>query len=196
MSTTSEKSRNLRRFLLAAVFVLALAAPNAAAARPTVVTLTFDDNSADQYVVRSTLAEHSLHATFFVNSNHVESSPSYLTWSQLSDLAADGNEIGGHTLDHVDLTSVGATEAQRQVCDDRQVGFGAFPHLDAPDRRLYVTSTSWIRQSSRIALRTISSGHPDLRSRMSSCNNGVRLPALCTQFGGIDQDRGVTTEFA
>ena len=100
--------------------MLALAAPNAAAARPTVVTLTFDDGTADQYGARSVLGEHSLHATFFVNSNRIESGPSYLTWSQLSDLAADGNEIGGHTLDHVDMTSVTATEAQRQVCHDRQ----------------------------------------------------------------------------
>jgi hypothetical protein len=42
--STSGKGRKLRGFLLAAVFVLALAAPNAAAARPTVVTLTFDDD--------------------------------------------------------------------------------------------------------------------------------------------------------
>jgi len=106
--------------LLAAVFAIALVVPNAAAAAPTVVTLTFDDGLADQYVARSTLAQYSLRATFFVNSNRIESGATYLTWSQLSGLAADGHEVGGHTLDHVDLTSVGATEAQRQVCDDRQ----------------------------------------------------------------------------
>jgi peptidoglycan/xylan/chitin deacetylase (PgdA/CDA1 family) len=99
---------------------VSLAAPNAAAARPTVVTLTFDDGLSEQYAVRTMLAQHSLRATFFINSNRIESSDSYLTWGQLSDLAADGNEIGGHTLDNVDLTTVTATEAQRQVCDDRQ----------------------------------------------------------------------------
>jgi peptidoglycan/xylan/chitin deacetylase (PgdA/CDA1 family) len=99
---------------------VSLAAPNAAAARPTVVTLSFDDGLSEQYAVRSMLAQHSLRATFFINSNRIESGDSYLTWGQLSDLAADGNEIGGHTLDHVDLTTVTATEAQRQVCDDRR----------------------------------------------------------------------------
>jgi peptidoglycan/xylan/chitin deacetylase (PgdA/CDA1 family) len=118
--STSLRHRSLRRFLLATFVAIALAAPNAAAAAPTVVTLTFDDGLADQYGVRSALAQYSLHATFFVNSNRIESGASYLTWSQLSDLAAAGNEIGGHTLDHVDLTSVSATEAQHQVCDDRQ----------------------------------------------------------------------------
>jgi peptidoglycan/xylan/chitin deacetylase (PgdA/CDA1 family) len=90
---------------------VSLAAPNAAAARPTVVTLSFDDGLAEQYAVRSMLAQHSLRATFFVNSNRIESGDSYLTWGQLSDLAADGHEIGGHTLDHVDLTTVTVTRA-------------------------------------------------------------------------------------
>ena len=120
MRSMAKRSWSLRRFLVAAVFVLALAAPNAAAAAPTVVTLTFDDGTADQYAVRSMLAQYSLRATFFVNSNRIESGADYLNWTQLSALAADGHEVGGHTLDHVDLTTVSASEAQRQVCDDRQ----------------------------------------------------------------------------
>ena len=45
-----------------------------------------------------------------------------MTWQQISDLQADGNEIGGHTVDHVDLTSttLSAAEKRRQVCEDRQ----------------------------------------------------------------------------
>src|SRR5829696_3245578 len=39
----------------------------------------------------------------------------FLTWDELSDLAADGNEVGGHTPDHVDLTKLRTTEATRQV---------------------------------------------------------------------------------
>ncbi len=87
---------------------------------PTVVSLTFDDGTSDQYVVRPMLARYSMHATFFVNTNKIQSGPDYLTWHELSDLAADGNEIGGHTLDHVELTKVDAAELQRQVSDDRQ----------------------------------------------------------------------------
>ncbi len=33
--------------------------------------------------------------------------------------AGGGHEIGGHTLTHVDLVTVPATEARRQICDDR-----------------------------------------------------------------------------
>lgn len=102
---------------------------SAALAAPTVVTLTFDDGLANQYGARSALAANSLHGTFYVNTGRIGSSDSFLSWSQLDDLAADGNEIGGHTLDHVDLTAVSAAEAQRQVCDDRRAlvarGFSA-----------------------------------------------------------------------
>jgi peptidoglycan/xylan/chitin deacetylase (PgdA/CDA1 family) len=86
----------------------------------TVVSLTFDDGTSDQFAVRPMLARHSVHATFFVNTNKIESGPDYLTWEQLSAIAADGNEIGGHTLDHFDLTEVDPAEARRQVREDRK----------------------------------------------------------------------------
>ena len=109
-----------RLLLIVVCFFGALLVPALAAAGPTIVSLTFDDSTSDQYSARSILAQHSLRGTFFVNTNNVGSAPGYLTWNQVTDLAADGNEIGGHTLDHVDLTSVTSAEATRQVCDDRQ----------------------------------------------------------------------------
>jgi peptidoglycan/xylan/chitin deacetylase (PgdA/CDA1 family) len=110
-----------RRFLVVvACFLGALLAPAVAKAAPTIVSLTFDDGTADQYAARTMLAQHSLHATFYVNSNNIGATTNFLTWDQLAGLAADGNEIGGHTLDHIDLTSVTSTEATRQVCNDRQ----------------------------------------------------------------------------
>jgi hypothetical protein len=52
-----------------------------------------------------------------------------MTWRQLSDLAADGHEIGGHAVDHVKLTTVSSSEARHQIADDRQTliahGFNA-----------------------------------------------------------------------
>jgi hypothetical protein len=43
-----------------------------------------------------------------------------MTWTQLQQLAADRNEIGGHTLHHVDLTQITAQDAQNEICADRQ----------------------------------------------------------------------------
>jgi peptidoglycan/xylan/chitin deacetylase (PgdA/CDA1 family) len=90
------------------------------APQQTVVSLTFDDAWSDQSVVPSMLASAGMHGTFYVNSGNVGSSPSFLGWNQLQGFQSVGNEIAGHTINHVDLTSVTSTEAQRQVCQDRR----------------------------------------------------------------------------
>ena len=87
----------------------------------TVVSLTFDDGRKSQSIARDLLASHGMHATFYLNSGLIGDS-THLTWEQVDELAADGNEIGGHTIDHVDLATLLQTdeaETIRQVCDDR-----------------------------------------------------------------------------
>jgi peptidoglycan/xylan/chitin deacetylase (PgdA/CDA1 family) len=110
-----------RRLLATAVLLAAAALPGTAAAAtsPTVVSLTFDDGSATQYTARSLLSSHAMHGTFYINSSRLGTDSYYMTWNQVDDLAADGNEIGGHTGFHPDLTLIDATEAKRQICDDR-----------------------------------------------------------------------------
>jgi peptidoglycan/xylan/chitin deacetylase (PgdA/CDA1 family) len=68
--------------------------------------------------VRSDLAENDLHATFYIVSGFTNSN-GYMTDDQLRDLYNDGNEIGGHTLDHINLTSVRGADLKREVCQDR-----------------------------------------------------------------------------
>jgi peptidoglycan/xylan/chitin deacetylase (PgdA/CDA1 family) len=105
--------------------------------RPTVVSLTFDDGLASQYRVRSMLASHNDKATFFITTGLIDANePAGMTWAQIHDLAADGNDIGGHTVNHVDLTSGTFDYKWHQVCDDRdrlvQQGFNpvsfAYPY--------------------------------------------------------------------
>jgi peptidoglycan/xylan/chitin deacetylase (PgdA/CDA1 family) len=119
------------------------------APQQTVVSLTFDDAWSDQYVVRSMLSTAGMHGTFYVNSGNIGSSPSFLGWNQLQTLQSAGNEIAGHTINHVDLPTVSLTEAQRQVCQDRRAlmsqGFDvtdfAYPYGD------YNASTDSILQA-------------------------------------------------
>jgi peptidoglycan/xylan/chitin deacetylase (PgdA/CDA1 family) len=106
-----------RPFLAAAFAALALAFPASATAE-TVVSLTFDDGWANQLNAAPILAEHGMSGTFYINSNSIGTS-GRLSWAQLDALNAAGHEIAGHTLDHVDLTTVTETEARRQVCEDR-----------------------------------------------------------------------------
>ena len=65
------------------------------------------------------LNAHGMHATYFVNSPRIGGDSAYMTWSNVADLAAAGNEIGGHTAYHADLPFIDPTEAQRQICYDR-----------------------------------------------------------------------------
>jgi peptidoglycan/xylan/chitin deacetylase (PgdA/CDA1 family) len=85
---------------------------------PTIVSLTFDDSLSDQYAVEPMLAAHGMHATFYVISGRIDSD-GYLTTAQLKQLAADGNEIGGHTVDHILLPTLPRDEQLRQVCNNR-----------------------------------------------------------------------------
>ena len=110
----------------------------AAAQGPTIVSLTFDDGWADQYQGLAMLNAHGMHATYFLNSPRISGDSAYMTWSHVADLAAAGNEIGGHTAYHADLPFIDPTEAQRQICYDRdnllQRGYNvtnfAFPYGD------------------------------------------------------------------
>ena len=82
------------------------------------VTIGFDDGNADQIAIRSVLSAHNMHATFFIPSGQIGDS-SHLTWVQLADLYADGNEIGGHGLNHIRLTRLATADLCQEVCADR-----------------------------------------------------------------------------
>jgi peptidoglycan/xylan/chitin deacetylase (PgdA/CDA1 family) len=84
-----------------------------------VVSLTFDDGTSDQLPVAMWLAERGVPATFYVNSGRVGGGPGFLDWDDLATIAAHGHEIGGHTVDHPDLTTLAAEEAAHQIGADR-----------------------------------------------------------------------------
>jgi peptidoglycan/xylan/chitin deacetylase (PgdA/CDA1 family) len=121
---------------LAAAFLPA--APAQAAVSPTVVSLTFDDGNADQVPAAATLKSKGLKGTFYITDEWIGAA-GYMTRANLNQLAADGNEIGGHTVTHPDLPGMDLTEAKRQICDNRAMlqswGFAptsfAYPFSDA-----------------------------------------------------------------
>jgi peptidoglycan/xylan/chitin deacetylase (PgdA/CDA1 family) len=84
----------------------------------TVVTIQFDDGVADQYGTLAILNAHDMHATFYVNTA-VIGDADHMSWAQLQDLAAAGNEIAGHTLHHVNLKPLKVADARLEVCQDR-----------------------------------------------------------------------------
>jgi len=132
MSTATPRHRAARdrrgRTAVRLLGVLALALPGAAvilaapvhAATQTVVSLTFDDGQSSQYDTLPILQAHGMHGTFYVNSALVgQAGTYYMNWAKIHDIANAGNEIGGHTLHHVDLGASTAATVTTEVCDDR-----------------------------------------------------------------------------
>lgn len=96
-----------------------LAVPALASAK-TVVSLTFDDGNADQFTnAAPMLQSHGMHGTFYINSGLIGQAGK-MTWDQVHQLAGQGNEIGGHTLDHQDLTTLTTAQATNEIVQDRQ----------------------------------------------------------------------------
>lgn len=96
-----------------------LDAPPDPDAAPVVVSLSWDDGRASAYHSLAIQERHGFDATYYINSDQVGSSRYYLSRGQLDELEAAGNEIGGHTEGHVNLTEVATTKARTAICDDR-----------------------------------------------------------------------------
>ena len=97
-----------------------LAGPVIAHAAPlTVVTIQFDDGNADTIQwIDGSLNTHGFNATWYVNSGSIGTT-GHLTWDQLTALSTAGNEIGSHTINHVDIKKLKLADARYQVCQDR-----------------------------------------------------------------------------
>ncbi|WP_460455299.1 fibronectin type III domain-containing protein, partial [Arthrobacter bambusae] len=92
--------------------------PARAAVPKTIISLTFDDGNADQLPAEQLLKSLGLHGTFFITTSWIDN-PSWLTRANLNTIAADGNEIGGHTITHPDLTTLSTSAATNEVCGGR-----------------------------------------------------------------------------
>jgi peptidoglycan/xylan/chitin deacetylase (PgdA/CDA1 family) len=115
---------SLRRLRTAGAALLALGATYSApalahAATPlTVVTIQFDDGNGDTIAWITTLNNHGFHATWYINSGSIGTT-GHLSWTDLHSLATAGNEIGSHTINHVDIKKLKLSDARFQVCQDR-----------------------------------------------------------------------------
>jgi peptidoglycan/xylan/chitin deacetylase (PgdA/CDA1 family) len=107
-------------------FALA-AVPATAATAPTVVSLTFDNGWENQMTAAADMQAAGLAGTFYVPSGWIGLA-NEVSMSDLQTLKADGDEIGGKTVDNADLTALtqsgtasGIAEAQREVCEGRNI---------------------------------------------------------------------------
>ena len=111
----------------------------------TTVSLTFDDGDADNYAAREALAKNNLRATFYIISGFI-GKDGYMTEEQLRGLFNDGNEIGGHSLNHSKLTGLDGADLKYEICQDRlnllALGFNVtsfaypFGHYDQESKQI------------------------------------------------------------
>ena len=85
----------------------------------TIVSLTFDDGNVDNFSIEPLLKSNGLHATFYVSTRRVGTA-GFMSWEQLQILQSDGNEIGGHTFDHIKVEGLDTGILRHQICDDRR----------------------------------------------------------------------------
>lgn len=104
--------------LLLAVSTVAGVAGTSKAAGPTIVSLTFDDGLGSQLAAAQELKAHGLVGTFFITTSFVGQS-GFLTQANLNTLVADGNEIGGHSVTHPDMTTLSAAAASAEACNSK-----------------------------------------------------------------------------
>ncbi|WP_326716563.1 polysaccharide deacetylase family protein [Vagococcus jeotgali] len=76
------------------------------------VALTFDDgpNDGSSVQILDTLKKHDVKATFFVLGNMVENYP-----DTLKRIADEGHEIGNHSYDHSDLSTLDQASVKKQI---------------------------------------------------------------------------------
>ena len=121
---TSGRHRTWVKAALSVILALSwipMAAPATGAATTTVVSLNFDNNIANEYYLGYTdaLQPAGVGATYYINSGTIGTS-NKLTWSQVSTLAAAGDDIGGKTVDGLNLTTLSASQQLSEICTDRQ----------------------------------------------------------------------------
>ena len=93
-------------------------------ANPVVVSLTFDDQYLNHWTyLRPILLAHDMHATFYVITSDTSAGYSgFMSYAQLRTLQAEGNDIGGHGVYHLNLTDPSTSQQEKidDVCGSRQ----------------------------------------------------------------------------
>ncbi len=85
------------------------------------VTLSFDDGFKTQYsVAKPILDKAGLKATFYITSGFLDDEfDDYMTTSEMLAMQTAGYEIGGHTKNHIDLTTLTTPQVQDEVSGGR-----------------------------------------------------------------------------
>lgn len=109
--------------------------PVSASSGKGLVSVTFDDGWANQYDnALPLLKKNGVPGTFYLISSYLNASP-YMTVAQAKQVQAAGNEIGSHTVNHPNLTTLSGSELTAQLADSKaalEANFGPVYDLAYP----------------------------------------------------------------
>jgi peptidoglycan/xylan/chitin deacetylase (PgdA/CDA1 family) len=161
----------------------------------TTVSLTFDDGDSDNYTVRESLKRNKLHATFYIISGFI-GKDGYMDLDQLHDLYADGNEIGGHTVTHAELTNLTPAEERREICQNRvdllAAGFNV-TSFSYPNGAFDETTMQTVRECGFNSARAVSGGSMDdpyMLQPLPYIVSDTRLAKMIHYVSGVEKDGG------
>lgn len=87
--------------------------------KPKTAVLTFDDGYADNFsVALPVLQKYNLFGTFFIISGKIGQAD-YMTSAQIKSLSSAGNEIGSHTVNHLDLATLKTANLDKELADSK-----------------------------------------------------------------------------
>ena len=85
----------------------------------TVIALTFSDGFESHKNIAEMLYNREFNATFFINTKNIAFVHGWMNVFDINNLIISGFEIGGHTVDHIDLTTQDSVTIIEQICRDR-----------------------------------------------------------------------------
>ena len=101
-------------------FILAPQTEGALPPKP--VMITFDDSLRDQYLEAfPILKKYGYTATFFIKLNNVDKSKNTLNWPDIQELAAAGNIIGSHSLNHDNMSRMNKKKLETELLESKKI---------------------------------------------------------------------------
>lgn len=129
--------------------------------RRAAISYTFDDGLLEHFtVVRGQLKKHRFPATFAIIGSKVgrdQKGTPTMTWSQLSQLRADGHEIASHGFEHRNVTTLSAEELRHEVqANDSIIGdsVGVWPRTFFYPGNRHSHETVAVCEKGRVGSRT------------------------------------------
>jgi hypothetical protein len=116
-----------------------------------------------------------------------------MPWSQIHDLYNAGDEIGGHTLHHTNLTTVSTSTATTEVCQDRtnllNQGFSPVASFAYPEAASNATSEQIVQNCGYSSARTV--GNINSIDQCTDCPYAETIPPADPYY--LRTPEGITT---